>query len=213
MTAKQKKAQAVFKQVVKEASSLRRSNPSLTQAQAVKKAWAMHSGGSRVAEIGKVASKKKSAKKKVARKNTALLEVRKKVKRVLKANNATMPHGYDIRKGSVRNLSGYDLSVRPSGMYGTPKEFHKDTKSHNVNIRVVSGIGEMNQDTLDHANYLLNRIAKAEEFRDRLISDLKYLNYKMTASDKRNRRSIIKQYNEYIRDMKKTLKQITRRIK
>lgn len=67
MTAKQKANQARFKKVVAEASKLRKKDPKLTQAQAVKKAWAMFTS--------------------------------KKV-------------------GST----------------------HKDTKSHNVNIRVVSGL-------------------------------------------------------------------------
>lgn len=72
MTAKQKAARAKFKAVVKEASKLRKKNPKLTQAQAVKQAWAISY------------SKKRNGKK--------------------------------------------------------LGEYHKDTKSHNVNIRVVSGI-------------------------------------------------------------------------
>ena len=69
MTAKQKANQLRFKKVVAEASKLRKKNPKLTQAQAVKQAWAMFTG--------------------------------KKV-------------------GATKT--------------------HKDTKSHNVNIRVVSGV-------------------------------------------------------------------------
>ena len=41
MTAKQRAARAKFKAVVKEASKLRKKNPKLTQAQAVKQAWAI----------------------------------------------------------------------------------------------------------------------------------------------------------------------------
>lgn len=41
MTAKQKKARAKFKAVVQEAKKLRKKNPNLTQAQAVKQAWAI----------------------------------------------------------------------------------------------------------------------------------------------------------------------------
>ena len=74
MTAKQKANQARFKAVIAEAKKLRKKNPSLNQAQAVKQAWAIMYG-------------KKRAGKKVG-------------------------------------------------------ETHKDTKSHNVNIRVVSGIGK-----------------------------------------------------------------------
>jgi len=68
MTAKQKANQARFKKVVAEAKKLRKKNPKLTQAQAVKQAWAI------------------------------------------------------------------SYSKKKVGAY------HKDTKSHNVNIRVVSGI-------------------------------------------------------------------------
>jgi len=82
MTAKQKAARAKFKAIVKEASKLRKKNPKLTQAQAVKQAWAISYGKKR-AGVGAV--KKKAAKKKSA------------------------------------------------------SSKHKDTKSHNVNIRVISG--------------------------------------------------------------------------
>lgn len=69
MTAKQKAAREKFKAIIQEAKKLRAKNPKLTQAQAVKQAWA-------------------------------------------------------INKGSGKKVSGSS---------------HKDTKSHNVNIRVVSG--------------------------------------------------------------------------
>ena len=90
MTAKQRAARAKFKAIVKEASKLRKKNPKLTQAQAVKQAWAISYGKKR-AGVGAV--KKKAATKVKAKK-----------------------------------------SKRTS-------EMHTDTKSHNVNIRVVSGIG------------------------------------------------------------------------
>lgn len=72
MTAKQRAAREKFKKVVAEASKLRKKNPKLTQAQAVKQAWAI--------EYAKEGKSKKVGKT------------------------------------------------------------HKDTKSHNVNIRVVSGV-------------------------------------------------------------------------
>ena len=91
MTAKQRAARAKFKAVVKEASKLRKKNPKLTQAQAVKQAWAISYSKKR-AGVGAV-PKKKAAPTKVKAKK----------------------------------------SKRTS-------EMHTDTKSHNVNIRVVSGI-------------------------------------------------------------------------
>jgi hypothetical protein len=90
MTAKQRAARAKFKAVVAEAKKLRKKNPKLTQAQAVKQAFAISYGKKR-AGVGAV--KKKAAPTKVKAKK----------------------------------------SKRTS-------EMHTDTKSHNVNIRVVSGI-------------------------------------------------------------------------
>jgi len=90
MTAKQKAARAKFKAVVKEAGKLRKKNPSLTQAEAVKQAWAISYGKKR-AGVGAV---KKATPTKVK-----------------------------AKKGKRTS------------------EMHTDTKSHNVNIRVVSGIG------------------------------------------------------------------------
>lgn len=90
MTVKQRQARAKFKAVVKEAAKLRKKNPKLTQAQAVKQAFAISYSKQRKGEkIGAV--KKKSATK-------------------IKAKR------------------------------GKSTEMHTDTKSHNVNIRVVSGI-------------------------------------------------------------------------
>lgn len=88
MTAKQRAARARFKAIVKEAGKLRKKNPKLTQAEAVKQAW----------EISY--SKQRAGKKLGAAKPAKV-----KVKRSKKAG-----------------------------------EMHTDTKSHNVNIRVVSGI-------------------------------------------------------------------------
>jgi len=96
MTAKQKANRERFKKVVAEAKKLRKKNPKLTQAQAVKQAWAIMYSKKRakVAEVG-ATKKKKTVKKKAFKKKTA--------------------------KKST--------------------SYHKDTKSHNVNIRVMSGIG------------------------------------------------------------------------
>lgn len=90
MTAKQKAARAKFKAVVKEAGKLRKKNPSLTQAEAVKQAWAISYGKKR-AGVG--------------------------------ATKKATPTKVKAKKGKRTS------------------EMHTDTKSHNVNIRVISGIG------------------------------------------------------------------------
>jgi len=89
MTAKQRAARAKFKAVVAEAKKLRKKNPKLTQAQAVKQAFAISYSKKR-AGVGAV--KKKAAPTKVKAKKS-----------------------------------------KPTS------DMHKDTKSHNVNIRVISG--------------------------------------------------------------------------
>jgi len=109
MTAKQKANRERFKKVVAEAKKLRKKNPKLTQAQAVKQAWAIMYSKKR-AGVGAV--KKKAAKK--------------------------------------------------------SSSYHKDTKSHNVNIRVMSGwkkgkthIIEKNEGKVpDAKNVRVTRIAK-----------------------------------------------------
>lgn len=81
MTAKQKANRERFKKVVAEAKKLRSKNKKLTQAQAVKQAWAIFKGK----KVGAVKSKP-TIKRKIL------------------------------------------------------KKYHKDVKSHNVNVRVISGV-------------------------------------------------------------------------
>lgn len=95
MTAKQRAARAKFKAVVAEAKKLRKKNPKLTQAQAVKQAFAISYSKAGKKKVGAV-------KKKAAPKKKAATKVKAKKSR--------------------------------------STEMHTDTKSHNVNIRVVSGI-------------------------------------------------------------------------
>jgi hypothetical protein len=64
MTAKQKAARAKFKAIVKEAGLLRKKNPKLTQAQAVKQAWAISYNKKRSGnKVGATKIKAKKSKK------------------------------------------------------------------------------------------------------------------------------------------------------
>ena len=94
MTAKQRAARAKFKAVVAEAKKLRKKNPKLTQAQAVKQAFDISYSKQRSGK--KVGAAKKSAPKKKA--------------------------------------------TRVKAKKSRSTEMHTDTKSHNVNIKVVSGV-------------------------------------------------------------------------
>jgi hypothetical protein len=125
MTAKQRQARAKFKAVVKEAAKLRKKNPQLTQAQAVKQAFAISYSKERKGEkLGAV--KKKSATKVKATK----------------------------RKGT---------------------EMHTDTKSHNVNIRVVSGIIPNQKEELEKYIRVYGRLM-AEKLAAKTMQEKKVIN-------------------------------------
>lgn len=100
MTAAQNKARARFKAAVKEAAKLRKANPKLSQADAVKKAFAALYGKERAGrKVG--APAKKTARKPAAR----------------------------APKRAPAKCAPAKKETR-----------HTDTKSHNVNIRVMSGV-------------------------------------------------------------------------
>jgi len=140
MTAKQRQARAKFKAVVKEAAKLRKKNPKLTQAQAVKQAFAISYSKERKGEkLGAV--KKKSATKVKATK----------------------------RKGT---------------------EMHTDTKSHNVNIRVVSGLSKITgtpHKSKYFIKYKIDNIQRMEYFdklpKDRYVSPSERIVYLMRNTD------------------------------
>lgn len=139
MTAKQKAARAKFKAIVKEASKLRKKNPSLTQAQAVKQAWAISYGKKR-AGVG--ATKKATSTKVKA----------KKGKRT--------------------------------------SEMHTDTKSHNVNIRVMSGLSKITgtpHKSKYFIKYKIDNIQRMEYFdklpKDRYVSPSERIVYLMRNTD------------------------------
>jgi len=108
MTAKQKAAREKFKKVVAEAAKLRKKNPSLTQAQAVKQAFAIsYSKGGQTKKVGAV-------KKKAAPKNSVPKKASPK------------------KKAAPKKVASKRIT-----------DIHKDSKSHNVNIRVVSGVKQI----------------------------------------------------------------------
>jgi len=139
MTAKQKAARAKFKAVVKEAGKLRKKNPSLTQAEAVKQAWAISYGKKR-AGVG------------AAKKATPTKVKAKKGKRT--------------------------------------SEMHTDTKSHNVNIRVMSGLSKITgtpHKSKYFIKYKIDNIQRMEYFdklpKDRYVSPSERIVYLMRNTD------------------------------
>ena len=145
MTAKQKAARLKFKKVVAEASKLRKKNPKLTQAQAVKQAWAIESKSSKPKKVAAIKIIEKGESKKT-RPSATYQQVRTK-------------------KGTYKGLKRVGAAMDKS---------HKDTKSHNVNIRVVSGYKKPmysmgNVDT----KKLLDQFAKESKLKKDVVSILK----------------------------------------
>lgn len=121
MTAKQKANRERFKKVVAEAKKLRKKNPSLTQAQAVKQAWAIQISKEKKNPIERVKKYIEEAKEGI-RRGYYGSEYKKKRKKIGATKKKATPTKVKAKK-----------SKRTS-------EMHTDTKSHNVNIRVMSGV-------------------------------------------------------------------------
>lgn len=166
MTAKQRAARAKFKAVVAEAKKLRKKNPKLTQAQAVKQAWAISyskkRSASKVASVGKV--KKKSAVK------ATKVKARKK-------------------KSS--------------------SEMHTDTKSHNVNIRVVSGLGSISNQALSQIKDANDKMIKWQ----RILMQLEIEKKKVTKGLKPVVNRDIKLVKSAIQEQKKHISELKKHIK
>lgn len=137
MTAKQKAARANFKKAVTEAQKLRKSNPKLTQAQALKQAFAANKKVGAVKK--KSAPKKKAAPKKAAPKKAEL-------------KKAALKKAAPKKKAALKKIASKRIT-----------DIHKDSKSHNVNIRVVSGIDKVKNDTINKYKEVLKDIKYYED--------------------------------------------------
>lgn len=155
MTAKQKANRERFKKVVAEAKKLRKKNSKLTQAQAVKQAWAISYSKKR-AGVGAV--KKKATQTKVKAKK----------------------------------------SKRTS-------EMHTDTKSHNVNIRVMSGID-------DQMSAIRNNLEKSIDYYMKRIAMIQNAYGRLSASEKLQAKKIIKKYKTTITKLLKQLRETNQLI-
>ena len=121
MTPAQKKNIERFKKAAAEAKKLRAKNPKLTQAQAMKKAFALLYKNVKIAAVKSSKTPKKTISK----------------------------------SRSVSNKSG------------------NDSKSHNVNIRVISGIDKLYDDAVKRRQYIVDVIAKNMKFIEQYKKDIK----------------------------------------
>ena len=212
MTAKQRAARAKFKAVVAEAKKLRKKNPKLTQAQAVKQAFAISYSKQRAGK--KVGYSK--ARQTVNKNATAWLKNRKytgkdegesKKEKIEKAY-LLAPYGKPQRAvGKIKKKAVTKVKAKKS----RSTEMHTDTKSHNVNIRVMSGIKDPTGQLLGELNQTLNRISNTQIAIDKLKIGLKYKHFKKEDIAEVKRR--LKVYSNYLKELKIHFRELKKQIK
>ena len=127
MTTKQKQNIARFKAVQVEAKKLKAKNKNLSHTEAVKQAWAKFKKSKKIGYSSERLAVVKKATKGI---KTYLKKGYSKRDAIRNAN---------IDAAYVSNLSGVKTKVKAKRSTKKGK-MHTDTKSHNVNIRVVSGV-------------------------------------------------------------------------
>jgi hypothetical protein len=145
------------------------------------------------AAVKKATPKKKAAVKKADVKKVAQVKAAPAKTTVKKYNSITTVSG--VKKAAAKKVTGS----------------HKDTKSHNVNIRVVSGYEKYSSSVLDELNFLSNKISKMEILRDRIKLNIKYKKYSVDDMPEAKRQ--LKGYNEYIKSLKVNLRNLKKHIK
>ena len=159
MTPAQKKNVARFKAAAAEAKKIRAKDPKLSQAEAVKKAFAKLYGVKKTVTRKIVAKKKTATRQPVAKKKT--------------------------------NTKKYN-------------EYHKDTMSHNVNIRVMSGINGILQDAQKRRIDIINTLLRINNDILQIKDNMKT----MDPSAKGRATAVINVYKKSISNYKKELKNI-----
>jgi hypothetical protein len=177
MTAAQKTAKANFKKAIE---YRKKTGVSLKEAFA-------HVYGKKVGAAPKKKSAKKASPKKAAK---------KVVKKAAPKKAAKKKHTkYGVVKKHVRRVAGMKK----------PESVHKDTKSHNVNIRVVSGMESV---AIGNVKYLFEQIRKAEG-QYQILKDRKKRDKKLVGFDAK----LFQRYPGYIRSLKKQLTEAKKNIK
>lgn len=184
MTAAQKAAKANFKKAIE---YRKKTGVSLKEAFA-------HVYGKKVG-----AAPKKKAAKKVAPKKAA----KKVVKKAAPKKAAKKKHTkYGVVKKHVRRVAGIKK----------PESVHKDTKSHNVNIRVMSGIGKVAKHTLEELNKAISNYYQYKEIIDNINKDLKE-KPNMPSYQKKDLKDTKKTFTSLMKEQKIHIAQLKKHIK
>lgn len=186
MTAAQKAAKANFKKAIE---YRKKTGVSLKEAFA-------HVYGKK--KVG-AAPKKKAAKKKAAPKKAA----KKVAKKAAPKKAAKKKHTkYGVVKKHVRRVAGVKKA----------ESSHKDTKSHNVNIRVVSGIGKVAKHTLEELNKAISKYYQYKEIIDNINKDLKE-KPNLASYQKKDLKDTKKTFTSLMKEQKIHIAQLKKHIK
>ena len=192
MTKAQKENQARFKKVQAEAKKLKAKNPRLTHIEAVKRAWAAISpkSGNKPKTKSTVGfAKKKVAKKKVAKKISGKLSLTRKETRL----------GYVGKVPAKKKAASKKTAVSK----------HKDVKSHNVRISVMSGVGKYKMYALGEYTNAVKRLEQMEKIYAQskfLMNTPKYKDEKPEIKKELVKlKKAISEYKIHVRELKKLL--------
>jgi len=190
------------------AKALRKSYPNAKWTDLIKKA---STDLKKIGSIGATSKKKKATKKAATKK--AVSKRKPKVIKVLK-QHGTSARAYDKRHQALpagRRISksgrAYTETRSNRSDKGVLLGVHKDTKSHNVNIRVVSGIAG---NAINDLKVLHSKIMHTEALIKRDKRDL--LNAG-TPKSKAIIKNDIKKATDYLKDLKKQLTITKKHIK
>jgi len=147
-----------------------------------------------------------SAKQRAARARfkAAVAEAKKLRKKNPKLTNTqALRQAFAISYGKKRAKVGAAKKSKPTKVKEKKSkptsDMHKDTKSHNVNIRVMSGMGS----AIDELNYLVKEKKKAEE---------NFLVAKANKNKKGNTKEVKEHYNFWYNRYRDYLKHLNKRI-
>jgi hypothetical protein len=220
MTKAQKDNQARFKKVQAEAKKLKAKNPKLKHVDAVKKAWAIILPGSAKKKAPvkkKTFVKKKAPIKKVGAVNKYKVYFNSKLLKSFNTLNEAKNYktylmvyaSYSPSSIKIKNNNVVIGAVKKKAPIkkAPAKSYHKDTKSHNVKISVMSGISNTYMKQYHEA------VKNLEQW-NKILSDLE-LNknhYSLTALDKKLVRMDIKRVKNTIKEYKQHAKELKKLI-
>lgn len=187
------------------AKALRKSYPNAKWTDLIKKA------STELKKIGSIGatSKKKKATKKAATKK-AVSKRKPKVIKVLK-QHGTSARAYDKRHQALpagRRISksgrAYTETRSNRSDKGVLLGVHKDTKSHNVRINVMSGINK----TLDRYKNTIKEIEQYKDAIQRIKKDLRG----MTSIEKVRAKVVIKNFTKLVNELKTHATQLKKHL-